>query len=126
MECDKAASPWYPAVLAAPSSCNLGLGQSYYDVQRVPGLRFGTIGLRDMRWYGWGQYSAVGHGWACNIYRNGGANWSQCAHVTARVFNPVSIGPAGGAYIYQRTEVAHTRLDGWRQFRFWFEPGTDY
>src|SRR5947209_8716049 len=45
MECDRPSSPSYPALFAAPSSCNLGLGASYYDVQPVPGTTFYMLGL---------------------------------------------------------------------------------
>jgi hypothetical protein len=126
MECDRALTPLYPAVLVAPHKCNLGLRQSYYDVQPVPGRRFATGGLREMHWYNWGQRRAFGHGLACNIFANGGTKWGQCSHVTVKVFRPVSVGPAGGAYIYQRTEVIHSQHDRWGRFRIWFEPGTDY
>lgn len=126
MECDRASKPDYPFVLIAPMSCNLGLSLSYYDVQPIPGRRYGTVGLRRLHWYGWGHHEAFAHGLACNIYADGRTIWSQCAHVTVHVFDPVSIGPAGGAYIYQRTEVRHTRIDHWRRFTFWYRPGTDY
>jgi hypothetical protein len=125
-ECDNAHSPDYPTVVVHPHSCNVGLGASYYDVQPVGGRSFGTIGLRRLRWHGWGRHEATAHGLACNIYGNGGANWKQCASVTVHVYRPVAVGPAGGAFIYQLMRASHTRKDAWDRFTYWYQPGTDY
>lgn len=126
IECDDAYRPDYPDLYAAPQSCNLGMGLSYYDVQSVPGRSFGMLGLRRLRWSGWGAYKATAHGVACNIYGNGGADWSACAKVTVNAYDPQSIGPSGGAVIYQLTRVRHTQGGGYRQFTYWYQPGTDY
>jgi hypothetical protein len=126
MECDAAFQSFYPHLWAAPPLCNLGMGLSYYDVQKVPGRAWGAVALRNLTWSGWGSSQATGHGMACSIYRSGAADWSQCTHVTVNVYRPVSVGPAGGALIYQRTRVRHNAGGGYRRFTWWYEPGTDY
>ena len=125
MECDHAQSPEFGALLAHPASCNLGLAASGYDVQPVPGRRFGRIGLRKMRWHGWGSYEATAHGLACSIYKDGRANMSQCGSVVVHVYDPVFLESAGGMFIYQLARVSHSRRGKSRQFTFWYKPGID-
>jgi hypothetical protein len=126
MECDAAFQSFYPHVWAAPPLCNLGMGSSYYDVQNVPGRAWGEVALRGLRWSGWGAYEATAHGLGCDMYRSGAADWSVCTHVTVNVYDPQSIGPAGGAVIYQSIRVRHNGGGGYHRFTWWYEPGTDY
>jgi hypothetical protein len=126
MECDSALQPDYPHLYSAPSFCNLGLDLSYYDVQPLPGQQLATLGLRALNWTGWGTSEATAHGLACDLLDTGGTDWSVCTHVTVSVYRPQSIGPAGGAVIYQRTRVKHNWGGGYNQFTYWYQPGTDY
>lgn len=128
MECDNARSADYPTVAVHPKLCNLGLQASDYDVQPVGSRAFGTIGLRRLRWRGWGRSEATAYGLACNLYSDGIARWSQCANVVVRVYHPMSIAPAGGASIYQLTRVTHSGSSSsrWQAFTFWYQPGLDY
>lgn len=127
VECDNAHSPDYPTVSAHPSLCNLGLAQSYYDVQPVPQKSFVGLALRGLRWNGWGNYEATAHGLACDVRANGSAVSGTCDHVTVHVYRPEAILPAGGAVIYQLLRVSHrsSRTESY-SYAYWYRPGTDY
>jgi hypothetical protein len=125
--CDHAQAPDYPLLLVAPQGCDLGLSQSYYQAQPVRGRPWAVIGLRDLRWSGWGGYKTVGRGLSCDVRPNGSVKRTTCDHVAVNFYHPVSVVPAGGAVIYQRMRVLHRwrRAEPYR-YGYWYQPGTDY
>jgi hypothetical protein len=127
MVCDNAHAPLYPFVWAHPHGCDLGLGQSIYQAQPVPGRPFVPVGLRHMHWTHWGSYEATAHGIGCNMRSNGSIIASSCVSVEVSVYNAVKIGPAGFTPIYQRVRVVHHRTRARPYYAIaWFRPGTDY
>jgi hypothetical protein len=125
--CDNAASPDYARLVAAPASCNVGLRQSMYELQPVPGKPFAARALRNLHWRYWGRYMAEARGLACKVTSAGAAEWKHCSHVVVRVYHPEKIMPAGGAYIYQLIVVRHvySKAEPYR-WAYWYQPGTDY
>jgi hypothetical protein len=127
MTCDNAHAPDYPFVWAHPRGCDLGLSQSYFQAQPVPGRPFAALGLRHMHWKHWGSYQATAHGLGCNVRYNGSVFRRSCVHVRVDVYHPVRVGPAGFTPIYQRVRVLHRRTRAEPFYNvFWFRPGTDY
>ena len=125
MECDRPSSPYYPALLAHPATCILGLGASGYDVGPVNGHPTAQIILRKLRWRGWGTFSARARGQWCNVSNSGHAYLNQCGAVRVQVWEPENVQPAGDVPIYQRTRA----IGGggvWQPFDVWWQPGTDY
>ena len=103
LACDNAHSHDYPTVSVRPRNCNLGLGQSMYQSQPMPGKAFSPIALRGLAWHGWGRYGAMTRGLGCNVGDNGAADMSTCGHVTMQVYKPLAIGPAGFASFTSRS-----------------------
>lgn len=127
MECDNAHHPSYPYVLAHPRACDLGLGQSVYQTQPVPGRAFAAIALRRLRWSNWGSHEATAHGLSCRVRTNGNAFPHTCGHVVVHVYRPQVEVPAGGAVIYRFTRVVHHRSPREpHRYTYAYQTGTDY
>jgi hypothetical protein len=108
MTCDEVRSFDYPAVLRAPSSCDLGLGLSTYTSQTVPGHpRPEAVYLRGLRWTNWGRYVATARGREECSKLDGGPpdGITHCTEMTVTASDPQRIDSAGGAVIYQLIRV---------------------
>jgi hypothetical protein len=108
LACDEPRSRDYPKLAHAPSRCDLGLGESTYETQRVPRHpQPEALYLRALRWKLWGHHVATARGREECSKLDGGPpdGVAHCIEVTVTVSDPQRILPAGGADIYQLIRV---------------------
>jgi hypothetical protein len=106
--CDEPRSRDYPKLAHAPNRCDLGLSESTYETQRVPGHpQPEALYLRALRWTRWGHHIATARGREACTKLDGGPpdGVTHCIDVTVTASNPQHILPAGGADIYQLIRV---------------------
>jgi hypothetical protein len=118
MACDNPSSPDYAKLNPAPRSCYLGLEESPYQAQRVPGHRVPpAVLLSNLHWTHWGQFTATATGRSCGPGESGEA---ECSPVVVKDSRPQAILPAGGLVIYELMRVFYS------EFTDWYRPGVDY
>jgi hypothetical protein len=106
--CDEPRTPLYPRVVPAPRSCDLGLGETVFQAQRVRGhSRPESVYIRALRWKHWGSSvtTAVGRE-ECSILDGGPPDGrTHCNQITVTASKPVLIYSAGPSVIYQLMRV---------------------
>lgn len=121
LACDDPTAPDYEVLVVSPKNCYLGLAESEYQAQPVPGHAAPpAIHLRGLRWRHWGRRRAVGRGVACLAFTK------DCAHAVIRIWEPMRIAPAAELFIYQHIRVRLGRIGGSPPRTAWYEPGLDY